>query len=219
VRVVPNGVDGGRFDRADRDRARQTLNLPADRRVLLAVGNLVEGKGHHHVLDVLPELVARYPDLLHVIVGGSMGAEGYRRQLDGLISRHGLQDHVRIVGSRPHDEIPLWLGAADVFCLATRVEGWCNAIMEALACGVPVVTTAVGGNGELVRQGVDGLLVPYWDRAAFRDSVLVALERPWDHEAISARARSHGWARTAREVLESFQSTVSENGLAAVTSR
>jgi glycosyltransferase involved in cell wall biosynthesis len=219
VHVVANGVDAGRFDRADRGAARRALGLPADRCIVLAVGNLIEGKGHHHVLDVLPELIARRPDLLHVVVGGAAAGEGYRRQLDELVRRHGLEDHVRLVGSRPHDEIPRWLAAADLFCLATRAEGWCNAITEALACGVPVVTTDVGGNGELVRAGVDGLLVPYWDRTAFRDAVLAALDRSWDREAISRRARARGWTRTASQVLAVLESVRAGSRPGAVMSK
>jgi teichuronic acid biosynthesis glycosyltransferase TuaC len=219
VQVVPNGVDDVRFGRTDRAEARRALDLPGDRSILLTVGTLVENKGHHHVLDVLPELVARRGEVLLVIVGGTAGRDGYRRRLEEAVARHRLHDHVRIVGSQPHDEIPRWLAAADVFCLATRVEGWCNAIMEALACGVPVVTTAVGGNGELVRQGVDGFLVPYWDRDAFRDSVLSALEQPWDREAISRRARAGSWGRTASEVLDAFQSAMAGPDPAPAMSR
>ena len=64
------------------------------------------------------------------------------------------------------------MGAANLFCLATRSEGWCNALMEALACGLPVVTTRVGGNAEVVRDGRDGLLVPFWDARAFTKRAL-----------------------------------------------
>jgi len=204
IRVIPNGVDGTRFVPADRAAARASLGLPADRPILLAVGNLVEGKGHHRILDLLPGLVAERPDVLYVAVGGAP-ADGYRRRLEDMIERHGLADHVRIVGPRPHDEIPRWMTAADLFCLATRAEGCCNAIMEALACGLPVVTTRVGGNAEVVRDGVDGLLVPFWSAEEFRAAIGTALDRQWDRARISARARGAGWRHIADLVVRELR--------------
>jgi glycosyltransferase involved in cell wall biosynthesis len=135
---------------------------------------------------------------------GAAPSESYRRQLEQLVARHRLGGHVRIAGPRPHDEMPRWMAAADLFCLATRSEGWCNAITEALACGLPVVTTRVGGNEEIVRDGHDGLLVPFWDAAAFQGALTTALQRPWDRPAISARARAAGWRHTAALVVQAF---------------
>jgi glycosyltransferase involved in cell wall biosynthesis len=205
VRVIPNGVDRSLFFPSDRAAARERLGLPGDRAILLGVGGLVEGKGHHRVVDALPALLVRRPDLLYVILGSGALDGRYRRALDERIAGHGLGDHVRIVPSRPHEEVGLWLAAADLFCLATRSEGWCNAIMEALACGLPVVTTRVGGNAELVRDGLDGLLVPFWDEQVFQGAVLRALATGWDREAIARHAAGNGWDRVADEVLAVFR--------------
>ncbi len=204
IRVIPNGVDPSRFFPSDRSEARARLGLPVDRAILLGVGGLVEGKGHHRVVDALPALLARRSDLLYVILGDG-GLDGrYRRALEERIARYSLGAHVRLVPPRPHEEIRLWLAAADLFCLATRNEGWCNAITEALACGLPVVTTRVGGNAELVRDGRDGLLVPFWDEAEFRHAVLRALATEWDRAEIARRAACNGWHRAADEVLAVF---------------
>jgi teichuronic acid biosynthesis glycosyltransferase TuaC len=206
VQVIPNGVDGSRFYPSERHAARDALGLPRDRVILLAVGGLVEGKGHHRVLEALPGLLERCPGLLYVAVGnGDRSGAGYRQRLDELVSRHGLRQHVRIVPARPHDEIRLWMAAADLFCLATRSEGWCNAIMEALACGLPVVTTRVGGNAELVREGRNGLLVPFWDEGAFRDAINQALAMPWDRAGIARSAAAMGWDRAAEDILGEFR--------------
>ena len=205
VRVIPNGVDASRFCPFDRRAARAALGLPQDRIILLAVGTLAEGKGHHLVIETLPALRRHYPNLLYVALGNGRPSGGYERRLAGLLARDGLHQNVRIVSHRPHDEIRLWMAAADLFCLATRNEGWCNAIMEALACGIPVVTTQVGGNVELVREGRDGFLVPFWDEGSFRDAVVRALETPWDREEIARRAADRGWDRVAHEVVGEFE--------------
>jgi glycosyltransferase involved in cell wall biosynthesis len=210
LRVIRNGVDRSRFFPSGQAAARKRLGLPENRTLLLSVGGLVEGKGHHRIVEALPALVARQPDLLYVILGSGSLDGRYRRALEERIVRRNLADHVRLVPSQPHAAVPLWLAAADLFCLATRSEGCCNAIMEALACGLPVVTTRVGGNPELVRDGRDGLLVPFWDEQAFRDAVLRALATSWDREEIARRAAANGWDRVADEVLVVFRQALDD---------
>jgi teichuronic acid biosynthesis glycosyltransferase TuaC len=208
IRVIPNGIDTDRFTPGDMAEARARLGLPADRTILLSVGALTEGKGHHRVVEALPELVARRPDLLYLIVGGDPTNRAGRPDLEALVRRAGMHAHVKVVGARPHDELPGWLAAADLFCLSTRSEGWCNALTESLACGLPVVTTAVGGNPEVVRDGEDGFLVPFWDRGAFVAAVLRALDRRWDRSSIAARAGTRGWERTADDVMETLRAAL-----------
>ena len=210
LRVIPNGVDATTFTPADRAAAREALGLPADRAILLAVAALNERKGHHRVVELLPELARRRPDILYVVVGSDVPGDSNRAVIERLIREHGLEPYVRLVPARPHEEIPRWLAAADLFCLATRSEGWCNALTEALACGVPVVTTDVGGNGEFVRDGIDGFLVPFWQPARFADAIVRALDTAWDRPAIAARMRAHGWQRTAEQVIAEFGAVVSE---------
>jgi glycosyltransferase involved in cell wall biosynthesis len=200
IRVIGNGVDRQRFTPTDQSRAREQLGLPHGPVILLAVGNLVEGKGHHRVIEILPDLVNRRPELLYIAIGAELKGSHYRSILDELIRRHALEPHIRILPPRPHHEIPLWMAAADLFCLATRSEGWCNAIMEALACGLPVVTTRVGGNPEVVRDGTDGFLVPFWDGVKFTAAILAALEHEWDRAGIARRIQ--GWEHVAEQVLD-----------------
>ena len=209
TRVIPNGVDTTRFRPGDRAAARARLGLPVEGTVLLSVGTLVEGKGHHLVIEALPAIAAKHPRVLYVVVGGELGRGGDRQHLEALARRHGVGHALRLVGPRPHDEVPLWLAAADLFCLATRSEGWCNAITEAVACGVPVVTTRVGGNAEIVRDGRDGFLVPFWNRERFVAAVNDALERRWDVAEMALSASVTGWDRTATAVLEEFHRALS----------
>jgi teichuronic acid biosynthesis glycosyltransferase TuaC len=201
VRVIPNGVDTSRFFPMDRSAARRALDLPKEARILLTVGGLNEGKGQHRIVAMLPSLVRQHPDLLYVAVGGARRADSLRPVLEGLIRDHGLRDHVLLAGERPHDEIPLWMGACNVFCLATRSEGWANVLLEALACGRPVVSTRVGGNAEIVTDTSLGTLVPAGDDAAFANALRAALARAWAPEALATHARQHSWDRATRDVL------------------
>lgn len=200
VRVVLNGVDPGVFRPSSQAEARRRLFLPAVRPIVLSIGALSPRKGHQRVVEALPAVLARYPELLYVVVGGP-GVEGdtgplLRRRIAEL----GLERHVLLVGFQPHDEISRWLAAADVFCLATSNEGLANVVHEALAAGVPVVTTRVGGHAEVVHQGENGFLVDVDDREALTAALVRALDTRWDRAAIARSAASRTWDRVAAEV-------------------
>jgi teichuronic acid biosynthesis glycosyltransferase TuaC len=202
VRVIPNAVDTSCFHPRNREAARAQLDLPAHRTILLSVGAFVDGKGHEHVLDALPQLVAQRPDLLYIAVGNSGGRNSRLSAIRARVQAQGLAASVRIEVARPHAEIPVWMAAADLFCLATRREGWSNAITEALACGLPVISTRVGGNPESVRDGENGFLVPYFDASAFADAVARGLAHDWNRSVIAERATAHSWDDVATAVIE-----------------
>ena len=205
IRVIPNGVDTGRFSPLDQTEARLALDLPKDRRILLSVGGLNEGKGQHRVVAMLPSLLRRHPDLLYVIVGGGRRSDSLQPVIERLVRDLGLQRHVLLAGERPHAEIPLWMSASDVFCLATRSEGWANVLLEAMACGRPVVTTRVGGNAEIVTDPSLGTLVPAGDDSAFAGALHAALEARWAPEVLVAHAARHSWDTAARDVIAELE--------------
>lgn len=208
IRVIPSGVDTEAFHPASRTEARRYLGLPLNRTIVLSVGSLSRRKGHQRALEALPEVVAKRQDVLYVVIGGG-GVEGNTEPLlRRLTNELGLEDHVRLIGARPHEEIPRWLAAADIFCLATSNEGRANVFLEALACGVPVVTTRVGGNAEVIRDGENGFLVPLDDRDGLARALLRAVETEWDREGISRQARRQSWDHTADQVLEEFKQLV-----------
>jgi glycosyltransferase involved in cell wall biosynthesis len=206
ITVIPNGVDADVFFPIDRRRARLALGLPQDRTIILSVGGLNEGKGHHRIIGLLPSLLRDRPELLYVVVGAEHPADNFRTRLERMVRQHGLERHVLLAGARPHPEIRDWLGAADLFCLATRSEGWANVLLEALACGRPVVTTRVGGNPEIIEDDRLGLLVPPGDDAALRGAILRALDEPWDQEHLIAHARAYSWEHAALRVMDEFRS-------------
>jgi teichuronic acid biosynthesis glycosyltransferase TuaC len=205
IRVVPNGVDTEHFHPRDRQAARRALGIAPEQRVIVSVGALSPRKGHDKVLQVLPRIVARHPDVLYLVIGGP-GPEGNTEpQLRALIAAGSLQAHARLVGPRPHRELPQWLAAADVFCLASSNEGRANAILEALACGVPVVATDVGGAREIVATGRDGIVVAPGDLHRLAGALIAALDGSWDRDAIAGRAAAHSWEATVAAVVEEFR--------------
>lgn len=202
VRVIPNGVDIRTFMPMDRVQARRLAGLPEDRKILLTVAGIYEGKGQRSVVEILPALREKYPDLLYVMVGNSRPGEQYRRRLAEAIWRLGLKDHVLVAGPRPHADLARWFSAADVSVLATQSEGWPNVLLESLACGTPAVATRVGGTSEIVRDGQDGILVPFGDTPALGRALDRALDTPWDRTALVKRARAFDWTDSVESALD-----------------
>ena len=208
VRVVRNGVDAAQFAPLDRTEARARCGLPAEGPILLTVGGLDGHKGQHMVVDALPGLLRMYPAMSYVIIGDGRPGNSYEKTLRHQVVTRGLERHVRFVGGQPHDSLRAWFCAADLSILLTKSEGWPNVVLESLACGVPVVATRVGGVPEIVRDGTDGILVPYGDTAAFGSAVRDALGRRWDREGIVRYAHSLDWSEVTEQVLEEFEAAV-----------
>lgn len=205
IQVVGNGVDTDKFFPMDKQEARAKLSLPVDAPVLISVGGLVERKGFHRVIDCLPALLPRYPRLQYLIVGGASAEGDMRAELEAQVARLGLSGHVKFLGAMPSKDLRLPLSAADVFVLSTRNEGWANVFLEAMACGLPVVATDVGGNREVVSRGDLGAIVPFGDQAALTNAIEQALARDWDRPAIIRYAEENGWAQRVQVLTDAFQ--------------
>lgn len=205
IEVVGNGVDTDKFRHMDRIECRRALDLAVDVPVLISVGGLVERKGFHRVIEVLPDLIRRYPQLVYLIVGGPSAEGNNRAELVALVARLGLQRHVRFLGTRKPEELSAVLSAADVFVLATRNEGWANVFLEAMACGLPVVTTDVGGNQEVVCRSDIGTIVPFGDAQALSGALAHALGHPWDRQQIRDYALDNAWDERVTRLLAAFR--------------
>lgn len=212
ITVVGNGVDTARFVPVDRAEARAALGLPPDVPVLITVGGLVERKGFHRVIALLPRLRVRWPGLVYLIVGGASAEGNNRLQLDQQVAQLGLSDTVRFLGSLPPDALKQPLSAADVFVLSTRNEGWANVFLEAMACGLPVVTTDVGGNREVVDRESLGFVVPFGDAAALEAAVDRALATRWDRAAIRHHAEQNAWEGRVDRLCAAFAELTGSTG-------
>jgi glycosyltransferase involved in cell wall biosynthesis len=153
IHTVPNGIDASRFRPEDRALARRSLGLDAGAPLLVCVSRLSREKGVDLLLEALAR--ARRRDLHLAIVGDGPEAPALRAQRDRL----GLASRVHFAGRRPHEEIPRWMSAADAVVLGSRSEGHPNALLEALACGRPVVAPRVGGVPDVVTGDSLGVMV------------------------------------------------------------
>jgi glycosyltransferase involved in cell wall biosynthesis len=193
IEVVGNGVDPDRFIPQDRISCRNALDIPTAAHVLVSVGGLVPRKGFHRIIEVLPQIREHYPELIFLVVGGASAEGNNRQELEEQVQALGLQDNVRFLGPRRPDELSAILSAADVFVLATSNEGWANVFLEAMACGLPVITTDVGGNKEVVSDDSLGIVVPFGDSNALHQAIEISLQRGWDKQRIRRHAEQNGW--------------------------
>ena len=157
--TIPNGVDSTRFGGAGRSDARRRLGVAADQVVVGTVGRLDPVKDQASLVKAFAALRTARPGALLVIVGDGP----CRPELTQLISGLGLESHVLLLGER--QDIPELMAAMDLFVLPSIAEGMSNTVLEAMATGLPVVATRIGGNPELIEDGLTGRLVPPLDVA------------------------------------------------------
>ncbi|PLX75477.1 MAG: glycosyl transferase family 1 [Azoarcus sp.] len=210
ISVVGNGVDLAKFRPISKLDARRQLAVPDDGPILISVGGLVERKGFHRVIELLPALLKRFPRLHYLVVGGP-SPEGdmsaaLREQVRGL----GLEAHVTFTGPLSPDRLHVPLSAADVFVLPTRNEGWANVFLEAMACGLPVVTTDVGGNPEVINSPALGQIVPFGNASALEGGISAALENDWDRKRIVQYAHDNTWDKRIDLLVRHFHQVLAD---------
>jgi glycosyltransferase involved in cell wall biosynthesis len=207
VDVVPYGVDTDRFtpDRADRNAVRSAVGATEHDLLIFAAGRLVRKKGFEYLIDA----ASRLPERLRavVIVGGAGDLDAELRE------RAAGARHTRIsfVGNLTQDRVADYLAAADLAVVpsirddAGNVDGLPNIVLEALATGVPLVTTAAGGIGEVVANGETAVVVPERDASAICAAIVSLADDGERRRLLGARARASvqrqfGWERTAERI-------------------
>ena len=199
---IPNGYDSKKFHPTDTQRCRETLHLPLDKKLILNVGNLYgEVKGHKYLIEAISHVVTKRKDILCVIIGAGKLRTALERQIRSLR----LEDYILLAGGKPHDEIPLWMNACDLFVLPSLNEGNPTVMFEALGCGKPFVGTKVGGVPEVITSDAYGLLVEPADPEGLAEKILVALDREWDREMILAYAERYTWENIAKEIMGVYE--------------
>ena len=184
VTVVHNGLDLAAFDQ--QMKAAPHTAIPEGRPTIILVGNLYPVKGHLELIAAAAKIRAELPDLLVLCAG-----EGPMRSvLEQQIEFHGLQQTVLLLGHRR--DVPALIARAQVAALPSHAEGLSNSLIEAMAAGLPVVATAVGGNVELVREGGEGAsghLIPPHNAQALTEKLLGLLREPERARALGAAGR------------------------------
>ncbi len=194
VTVLRNGVDLAQFRPQPREAARAALGLT--RPTLLSVGGLIERKGNHVTVAALPTL----PEFDLLLAGEGEERGALERQAQAL----GVGDRVRFLGRIAHAELARVYSAADALVLASSREGWANVLLEAMACGTPVVATDLWGTPEVVRERAAGVLMAERSPAALAAAVRALFADLPERAATRAYAEGFGWEPTTQGQLELF---------------
>ena len=201
VQFIPNGVDHDQFTPMDQESCRKQLGLPLHARIILFVGNLVPVKGLEYLLDAVAQIHATHQDLFVAIVGDGALRQTLIRKTQDL----NLTGLIKFFGAKHHDEIPLWMNACDLFCLPSLREGWPCVIMEAIACGKPVVASRVGGVPEIINEQ-NGYMAEAQDINQLAQAIEKALQRSWDSQDIRDNLLGLSWKASAEKYYLNFTS-------------
>jgi sugar transferase (PEP-CTERM/EpsH1 system associated) len=197
VGVIYNGIDIGAFTGSGRVRAevRQELNLPANAFVLVQVARLDPIKDHGTAVRSFARLAEQRPDSRFLLVGD--GPE--RPAIEQLISQHGLSERVHVLGTRT--DVKRLLAGADLFVLSSTSEGIPLTLIEAMAAGLPVVATRVGGVAEVVEHGKTGFLVPAGDVAGLAERMVHLADNAAERTDLGQRGRSRAEALFSEDAM------------------
>lgn len=203
LHVMRNGVDLVRFQPQPQAAMRHQLGIDGTP-VLISVGYLIERKGHNIAIDALAKLLPTHPDAQLLIVGD--GPE--RKALEQQVSNLSLTGKVRFTGAIPNTELAKWYSAADALLLCSSREGWANVLLEAMACGTPVVATRIWGTPEVVSNRTAGRLMASRDASALVDSLHDLLANPPSRDEVRQHAECFSWDDTTQAQLKLFSSIV-----------
>ena len=200
VTVLRNGIDLAQFQMSDPAPIKRAWGI--SEKLLLSVGHLIRRKGHHLAIEALVQL----PGWTLAIVGE--GPEKSRLQL--LAIDLAVDQRVVFCGSHPHEELPSFYSAADILILASNREGWANVLLEAMACGTPVVASNIPGNAEVVNDRSAGEVVQENTPDCFAETVKRVYERKISRRDTRAYAEGFSWEATTQGQLRLFRQVIAQ---------
>ena len=195
VHVLHNGVDKRLFAPCDRAEARNQLGIAAEDKWIVFVGNLLPVKGPDVLLRALAGMDPPRPRAAFV------GEGSLRSVLEGMAKELSLTREALFAGACKHDDVALWLNAADVVCIPSRNEGCPNVLLEALACGTPVVASSVGAVPDIL-HAEGGVLIEKERPSALADALEDVLGRRWSPEAVRESLGPMDWTNNAKKVYK-----------------
>ncbi len=190
IKVIYNGVDFKNVD-ISKEEAKKKIGIYGN--IILSAGRLVPWKGFRMLIKVVPRL-SEVSQLFRLVIVGD-GPDG--KILESMVKNLGLERRIYLVGRKSQEELATYMAAADMFVLNSGYEGFSHQILEAMTAGVPVITTAVGGNKEIIRQGENGFMVKYQDEF----NLIEAIKSLWQSPELQEEFKKEG-----KKTVERFSS-------------
>jgi glycosyltransferase involved in cell wall biosynthesis len=201
VYVIPNGIRLQAFEKISRADARRDLNIGEAAKIVLFVGRLEPIKGVKHLIEAMPAIKEVEPEARLLLVGD--GSE--RTDLERLVDKLGLSECVIFAGRVSEDDVPTYTVASDVFVLPSISEGFGIVNLEAMAAGLPIVASNIGGIPSLVEAGVNGFLVDPGNAAQIASRVSLLLSDPELRQLMSANNQEKVQCYTVDKVTDDLE--------------
>lgn len=200
ITSVRTGIDLTRYQKKDPRTAKADLGLAADKQYIILVANLRPSKGTHLLLEAWQRIEKCYPSWQVLIVGDGL----HYPELKEQVKRLGLQSRVKMVGHQDYPE--KWLQASDLFVLPTFTEGVSQSVMQAMAVGLPIITTPVGSTTDILEEGVTGILIPPGEPEAIVRAITDLIDNKSKREMLGnnahAFAQAHCGIESMTDVME-----------------
>ncbi|MBI5001489.1 MAG: glycosyltransferase [Euryarchaeota archaeon] len=202
INIIPNGFPSKHFYIMNKTLARKYLNIPTDKFLLLSIGSLTKRKAYDSLIKSYRKIYEKYPNSILTIIG--TGPE--EKFLKKLVGDYQLSKCVSIVSTeKTIEELNYWYNSADLFILTSTAEGNPTVMFEALSCGLPVITTNVGGVKEILTKE-SGIVVEKPEDIS--EIVIRAIEREWDRDRIARDAHQYSWENIAEKIFALYYSTI-----------
>lgn len=190
VITIPNGFNHRKFKHLDKDKSKKELNVEIGKKVIVNIGFYVDQKNQKLLIDAISSLSKEIKNNLKCfIIGGGPKKEELLKD----VTRNNLEEVISIVGQVNQDQLPLYLNAADVFCLSSNSEGNPTVMFEALGVGIPYVGTNVGGVPEIITSDKYGLLCEPNQKESLKEIIEIGLMKKWDRNEIIEYAKQFSW--------------------------
>jgi len=205
--VIPNGVELDKFTGISREESRHQLRINDQEKILLFVGRLEPIKGVRYLVEAM-SLIAQENKVRLLIVGDG----GERQMLETLAARLKLTASISFQGQVPHDTIPQYMAAGDIFILPSLSEGFPLTSLEAMASGLPIIATEVRGMPEIIAEGENGFLVPPRKPRKLAEKILLLLNNSELREKMARnnreKARQYSWENVAKKLDEVYTKAI-----------
>ena len=199
--IVQNGVDLDLLNVKDQRECRRLLHLDTEKKIILFIGQHVEVKGFTYLISAVKRLASKGINNFKVI---AIGEGPLKKTLWAEVQESELEQHIEFVGAKKYTEIPFWLGASDLLCLPSHREGCPCVVLEALACGRPVVASKVGGIPDIINHD-NGILIEPGNSESLSDGLMKALTTNWDAGQIQQSVLHQSWKHVAQRYYELMQ--------------
>lgn len=201
--ATPMGSNPHYFKSRNKEKIRKELKLPKSKKIILFCGHLVERKGVKYLIKAMQNVLEKEKNVKCLVIGGG----SQEKYLKALSKKIGVSENIHFLGPKLQEDVSKYMNACDVFVLPSLNEGLPVVLYEALACGSPLVATAVAGTPELVTKEV-GFLVKPKDHQELGEKIVISLRKKWDRKKLLKKGSEYSAVTTSKKVLSVYTSLV-----------